>query len=96
MIPGLPISLWRDCEHRIKPDFTRLRRRKVLLYTSTMLTLEQCKKLDPSLRELTDEELGALREAVYLMARVAYEAWVCEQQGSKPSRVVSVTMDRKV
>jgi hypothetical protein len=49
-------------------------------YAPCMLTLEQCRQLDASLRDLSDEDLAALRDAVYAAAQLAFEVWQTERR----------------
>lgn len=39
-----------------------------------MLTLEQCRRIDPDLANLPDEELLALRDKLYAVANVALDS----------------------
>jgi hypothetical protein len=43
-----------------------------------MLTLEQCRKIDPSLADITDEELLRIREKLQAVALLAFEDFVKE------------------
>lgn len=47
-----------------------------------MLTLDQIRKLDPSLADVPDEELLVIRDCLYSTARIAFDTWQ-EQEGSK-------------
>lgn len=48
-----------------------------------MFTLEQCRKIDPELEGLSDEELLQIRDNFYEITQLAFEAWVEKQHGSK-------------
>lgn len=39
-----------------------------------MLTLEQCRRIDPDLANLSDDELLALRDKLYAVANVALDS----------------------
>ncbi len=47
-----------------------------------MLTLDQIRKLDPSLADVPDEELLMIRDGLYGVANIALDAWQ-EKGGSK-------------
>ena len=48
-----------------------------------MLTLEQCRKLDPTLYDVPDAELLIIRDKLYELSTLAFEDWWAEKQGSK-------------
>jgi hypothetical protein len=48
-----------------------------------MLTLEDCRKIDPSLRDLTDEQLRQIRASLYDLGQLAFQSWVSKKYGSK-------------
>jgi hypothetical protein len=48
-----------------------------------MLSIEQCQKLCPSLQNLSDKEVGLVRENLYEGAQLALESWIKENSGSK-------------
>lgn len=48
-----------------------------------MLTLEQCRKIDPATASLSDEELLQLRDDYAEIAQLAFESWMEERSGSK-------------
>ncbi len=41
-----------------------------------MLTLEECKKIDPDLRNISDEELKAIRDCLYGLGELAIKDWM--------------------
>lgn len=47
-----------------------------------MLSLQQLRKLDPSLAKLADDEVEALREDFYTMAQIAFDVWWEQKGGS--------------
>lgn len=47
-----------------------------------MLTLEQCRKVDSTLDDLTDKELEVVRNALYNLGSLAFERWVADMGGS--------------
>ncbi len=49
-----------------------------------MLTLEQCRRIDPDLANLADEELLALRDKFYVVANVALDS-LGRHEASKPT-----------
>lgn len=48
-----------------------------------MKSLDQIKKENPQLKDLSDDELRAIRADVYVLARLMVEWWVEQQLGSK-------------
>ena len=44
-----------------------------------MLTLEQCRRIDPDLANLPDEELLALRDKLYAVANTALDSLGCHE-----------------
>ncbi len=48
-----------------------------------MLTLEQCRKLDPTLDDIPDDELLIIRDKLYELSTLAFEDWWEEKKGSK-------------
>lgn len=57
-----------------------------------MLSLEQCRKIVPSLRELPDEEVKAILDDMYDLGQLAFEDWVKKRTGSKnPVRVIEAS-----
>lgn len=55
---------------------------KQVIYRFKMLTLDQIRKLDPSLADVPDEELLMIRDGLYGVANIALDAWQ-EKGGSK-------------
>lgn len=51
-----------------------------------MLTLEQCRRIDPDLANLPDEELLALRDKLYAVANVALDS-LGRHEASNPAHV---------
>ena len=48
-----------------------------------MLTLEQCRQIDPDLSKLSDEELAKIRDALYKLGQIIFDDWLTETYGSK-------------
>jgi hypothetical protein len=48
----------------------------------SMLSLKQLRDLEPSLRDLPDDEVAIIREQIYAMAQLAYDSYK-EQRDSK-------------
>ena len=48
-----------------------------------MISIEQCRKIDPRLNNLSDEEVIQVREELYQGAILALESWAKENSGSK-------------
>ncbi len=48
-----------------------------------MFSVEKCRKIDPSLNDLTDDEVIAVMENLYEMAQLAMEDWDRKRKGSK-------------
>ncbi len=40
-----------------------------------MMSLDQCRKVDPSLNGLSDEELTVVRNALYELGNIAFKTW---------------------
>jgi|GEM_PF-1340856 len=63
-----------------------------------MLTLEQCRTIDPTLADLSDEELRSVRDALYDLAYTALDEF--KEVGSKfpngllPQLLLTPTMKR--
>jgi len=53
-----------------------------------MLTLEQCRQIDPKLNKLSDEELIKVRAALYELGQIIFDDWVTEKP--VPSHPVGV------
>jgi len=47
-----------------------------------MLTLEECRHLDPTLKKLSDEELTKVRDALYELGRIIFDDWRSTNFGS--------------
>lgn len=54
-----------------------------------MLSLKECRKIDPSLSARTDAEILEIRDQLYAVAEMAYEEWRKIKQSSKIPRGVS-------
>ena len=48
-----------------------------------MLTLEECRKIDPELSNLSDAEVLEVVENMRGFAQLAFEKWLREKTGSK-------------
>ncbi len=48
-----------------------------------MIPIEQCRKLCPTLRSLSDEEVIRIRENLYEGGSLALESWLKKNSGSK-------------
>lgn len=44
-----------------------------------MISLEQCKKIDPTLERLTDEELTEVRKDLYELGSILFNMWQREK-----------------
>ena len=51
--------------------------------SSSMLTPDQCRRIDPSLDSLSDEEIGVVLDRLYLLGELAHDFWVAENSSSK-------------
>ena len=56
-----------------------------------MLTLEQCRQIDPKLNKLSDEELLRVLAALYELAGIIFDDWATEER--VPSHPVGVLRD---
>lgn len=58
-------------------------------FSFTMLSVEQCRKIDPSIKDLSDEQLRGVIEALYQLGELAFDSWLAKSGVSKnPERVV--------
>lgn len=48
-----------------------------------MLSLEQCRKIDPELAGISDADVLALRDDFYILGGLAIERWSREKNGSR-------------
>ena len=54
-----------------------------------MLTLEQCRQIDPELNKISDEELIKIRAALYELGEIIFDDWITERADSKyPTKVL--------
>lgn len=51
-----------------------------------MLSTEQCYKIDPSLKNLSEEELLKIRDELYQLGQLALENWRSERGSKNPER----------
>ncbi len=51
-----------------------------------MLTLGQCRKTDPRLRDLSDEELTQVRDDAYHLVRIVFSVMQNGQSSKSPDR----------
>lgn len=47
-----------------------------------MISLDQIRKLEPGLKNASDEEVAQIRERLYEMAQLSFESWM-DENGSK-------------
>lgn len=55
-----------------------------------MLSLDQMRKLDPALADISDEELLKIRDALYGLAHIALDAWQDREETSIKSQSSAV------
>jgi len=48
-----------------------------------VISLEDLRKIDPELNDLTDEELEQIRAELYQLGQLAFDVWWLEKDGSK-------------
>mgnify|MGYP001582178871 CR=1 FL=1 len=48
------------------------------------MTIEECRKVDPSLNNLPDEELGRIIDNLYGLAELALDVWLIEKYKTPP------------
>lgn len=53
-----------------------------------MLTLDECRRTDPRLTSIPDEEMFKIREAVYVLAKISLDDYLRKQTGSTVSPLV--------
>ena len=44
-----------------------------------MLSLEQCRKIDPGLNDLSDEDLLKVRDELYNLGNIGFQDWIREK-----------------
>jgi len=53
-----------------------------------MISLEELRRIDPTLEKISDDELIIIRNYLYAQGQLAFECWLEKQSGSKyPVRV---------
>ena len=45
-----------------------------------MLTLEECRRIDPSVKNLTNEELTKLRSELYALIDILFDHWLNQER----------------
>lgn len=53
-----------------------------------MLSLEQCRQIDPTLLDLSDEKLSEVRGALYKLAKLALSAYLKKPEARTPVATV--------
>jgi hypothetical protein len=48
-----------------------------------MLTIEQCREIDPRLKNLPDELVEKIRDSLYALGQLAFDEWVEDRNVSK-------------
>ena len=48
-----------------------------------MISLDELRKIEPSLEKLSDKELTIIRNLLYAQGQLAFECWLEKQSGSK-------------
>jgi len=48
-----------------------------------MISLDECRKIQPELADLPDEEVSKIRELLYGLGQLVFETWHEEKSGSK-------------
>ena len=48
-----------------------------------MISLDECRKIQPELADLPDEEVSKIRELLYGLGQLVFETWNEEKCGSK-------------
>lgn len=51
-----------------------------------MLSIEECKKIDPSLADLTDDELRAVRNDLYVLGELALDSYIEKTRKQNPEK----------
>ena len=49
-----------------------------------MISIEECRKLDPRLEKMSDEEVRKIRDSLYELGQLAFDTWL-EEKGSNIS-----------
>jgi hypothetical protein len=53
-----------------------------------MISIEECRKIDPRLEALSDEQVTKIRDMLYQLGQLAFDTWI-ENSGSKLLRGIS-------
>lgn len=53
-----------------------------------MLSIEECRKIDPSLSDCSDDQVREIRDALYELGLLAFNSWLKTRGGSKNPRGV--------
>lgn len=48
-----------------------------------MLSVEECREIDPKLNDLTDEQVREIRDALYDLGQLAIEDWLEKKRAGK-------------
>ena len=48
-----------------------------------MISIEELRKIDPEMENLSDEELTKVREMLYSLGQLAFDSWLEDNDGSK-------------
>lgn len=56
-----------------------------------MLSLKQCKKIDPALKDLSDEELQKILAALYELGSITFDIWARRRGSKNPEKIVPKT-----
>ena len=48
-----------------------------------MISLDECRKIQPELADLPDEEVSKIRELLYGLGQLVFETWHEKENGSK-------------
>lgn len=69
--------------YRITNSLFGVHRTGGYLAAFSMLSIAQLRKIDPSKKNLSDEQLEEIRHAMYEMVQLAYDVWQGDKKGSK-------------
>ena len=58
-----------------------------------MLSIDQLKKIDPALQDLSDEEITDIRARLYGLAELALDCWADQVREKSPSVATDASRD---
>lgn len=60
----------------------------LFILSEAMLSLEECRKIEPATASLSDEELLQIRDDYAMVAQLAFDAWLKKSGSKNPEKVL--------